>query len=126
MKPRALKQKRNVAKEYTSLKVYQILISKKAALSFAQIIKKLCDCSNIFQQALNSNLEPNTIGTGLNTYETDGGRTKQPILNETKPPISKRDKTAGSKLGQKRRFCKKEQSAIKIASLIKASWPNYR
>ena len=37
--------------------------------------------------------------------------------NETKPPISK--------MRQNRRFCKSEQIAIKIVSLIKASWPNY-
>ena len=74
----------------------------------------------------------------------NGGRTKEPILNETKSPIletgqnrrfRKWDKTADSenetkppisKMKQNRRFCKREQIAIKIVSLIKASWPNYR
>ena len=46
------------------------------------------------------------------------GRTKQPILNETKPPILK--------MRQNRRFCKRKQTAFKIVSLIKASWHNYR
>ena len=45
-----------------------------------------------------------------------GGRTKQPILNETKPPISKTrqnrrfrkwDKTADFKVGKTRRYCKR-------------------
>ena len=38
--------------------------------------------------------------------------------NETKPPISE--------MRQNGRFCKREQISIKIVSLIKASWPNYR
>ena len=62
-----------------------------------------------------------------------GSRTKQPIVNETQPPIletelkhrfRKRDKTSEFKRGQKRQFRKK--TAIKIVSLIQASWPNYR
>ena len=70
-------------------------------------------------------------------------RTKEPILNATKSPIlqtgqnrrfRKWDKTADfenetklpiSKMTQNPRFCKREQIAIKIVSLIKASWPNY-
>ena len=77
------------------------------------------------------------------TIRSVGGRTKEPILNETKSPILqtgqkrrfwKWDKTADfenetkppiSKMRQNRRFCKSEQIAIKIVSLIKASWPNY-
>ena len=47
-----------------------------------------------------------------------GGRTKEPILNETKPPIPK--------MRQNRRFCAREQMAMKIVSLIKASWSNYQ
>ena len=76
-------------------------------------------------------------------YVAKGGRTKEPILNETKSPIletgqnrrfRKWDKTTDSenetkppipKMRQNRRFCKREQIAIKIVSLIKASWPNY-
>ena len=38
--------------------------------------------------------------------------------NETKPPISK--------MRQNRRFSKRKQIAMKIVSLIKASWPNYQ
>ena len=44
---------------------------------------------------------------------------------ETKPPISKWDKTADFKVGQDGRFCRRDQIAIKIVSLIEASWPNY-
>ena len=47
-----------------------------------------------------------------------GGRPKEPILNETKSPILE--------TGQNRRFSKREQIAMKIVSLIKASWPNYQ
>ena len=55
--------------------------------------------------------------------------------NETKQPISKMrqnrrsrkwDKIADFKVGQDGRFCWREQIAIKVVSLIKASWPNYR
>ena len=54
------------------------------------------------------------------------GRRKEPFLketktggceNETKPPTSKKR--------QNRRFCGREQIAMKIVSLIKTSWPNY-
>ena len=45
--------------------------------------------------------------------------------NETKQPIWKWDKTAGFRVRQKRRFCKKEQTAIKTVFLMKASWSNY-
>ena len=86
------------------------------------------------------------------TYHYDGGRTKEPILNETKSPIleteqnrrfQKGDKSADfgnetkppiSEMRQNRRFRKldktadfvKEQIALKIVSLMKASLPNYR
>ena len=61
--------------------------------------------------------------------------TKRPILIETKPPVSetgqncrfrKLDKTADFKVELNRRFCIREQTVIKIVSLIKASWHNYR
>ena len=47
-----------------------------------------------------------------------GGRTEELILSETKPPILKER--------QNRRFGGREQIAMKIVSLIKASWPNYQ
>ena len=73
-----------------------------------------------------------------------GGRTKEPILNETKSPIletgqnrrfrkcdkivdsENETKPSISKMRQNRRFCKREQIAMKSVSLIKASWPNYQ
>ena len=45
------------------------------------------------------------------------------LRNGTKPPISKMRQAADFKMGQNGRFCKRERIAIKIVSLIKASWP---
>ena len=36
------------------------------------------------------------------------------------------DKTANFKVGQNRQFCERDQIAIKIVCLMKASWPIYR
>ena len=47
------------------------------------------------------------------------------LRNGTKPPISKMRQAADFKMGQNRRFCKRERIAIKIVSLIKTFWPNY-
>ena len=53
-------------------------------------------------------------------------RTKEPILNETKPPIPKMRQNRRFRKRQNLRFCEKEQIAMKIVSLIKASSPIYQ
>ena len=98
----------------------------------ADISKEFCQFSHLsFVQ--NSALRAFSRKLTSIALRTVGDSTKQPILNETKPSIletgqkrrfRKWDNTADfenettidSKVGQNRRFCKREQAAIKIVS----------